>query len=293
MLAAIGVGSVDDLFVDVPRRRAWTPRSTCRTMPASSRSSARSRPSRPGTWRRARCRSSSAPATTATIFRPAVDALIQRGEFLTSYTPYQPEVSQGTLQYLFEFQTQVALLTGMEVANASMYDAATATAEAAAMACRVTKRPHVLVSGSVHPHYASTTATTLQYTDHEVEILAPDPMAIEDLFGRISSDTACVVVQNPGFFGGLRDLSPLAAMCHAEGALLVVVVAGRCRSRWSRRPAPWAPISSWPRGRAWASAQFRRTRPRPVRHPREGPAPDAGQAAPARPRTPTAAAAGC
>jgi len=155
----------------------------------------------------------------------AVDALIQRGEFLTSYTPYQPEVSQGTLQYLFEFQTQVALLTGMEVANASMYDGATACAEAAAMACRVTKRPNVIVSGNVHPHYRSVTATTLQYTEHEVDLLSPDPLGFEDLMGRVDDDTACVIVQNPGFFGGIRDLAPLAAACHAEGALLVVAVA--------------------------------------------------------------------
>ena len=225
MLAAIGVGSVDDLFVDVP--------------PPARLDAPVDLPHHAGELeverRIAAFAARNLAAGSVPFFLGAgnyrhhipatVDALIQRGEFLTSYTPYQPEVSQGTLQYLFEFQTQVALLTGMEVANASMYDAATATAEAAAMAYRVTKRPHVLVSGSVHPHYASTTATTLQYTDHEVEILAPDPMAIEDLFGRISSDTACVVVQNPGFFGGLRDLSPLAAMCHAEGALLVVVVA--------------------------------------------------------------------
>jgi glycine dehydrogenase subunit 1 len=126
---------------------------------------------------------------------------------------------------LFEFQTQVALLTGMEVANASMYDGATACAEAAAMACRVTKRPDVIVSGNVHPHYRSVTATTLQYTEHEVDLLSPDPLGFEDLIGRLDERTACVIVQNPGFFGGVRDLAPLAAACHAEGALLVVVVA--------------------------------------------------------------------
>lgn len=225
MLAAIGAGSVDELFVDVP--------------PAARLAAPVDLPPHAGELEVERQIAAFASRNMAAGSVPfflgagnyrhhipaAVDALIQRGEFLTSYTPYQPEVSQGTLQYLFEFQTQVALLTGMEVANASMYDAATATAEAAAMACRVTKRSHVLVSGSVHPHYAATTATTLQYTGHEVETLAPDPMAIEDLFGRISSDTACVIVQYPGFFGGLRDLAPLAAMCHAEGALLVVAVA--------------------------------------------------------------------
>jgi glycine dehydrogenase subunit 1 len=154
-----------------------------------------------------------------------VDALIQRGEFLTSYTPYQPEVSQGTLQYLFEFQTQVALITGMEVANASMYDAATATAEAAAMACRITKRKTILLSGSLHPHYGDVTVSALQYSGLQVEALDPDPLDMEDLIGRIGPDIACVVVQNPGFFGRVKDLTALAAACHDEGALLVVVVA--------------------------------------------------------------------
>ena len=155
----------------------------------------------------------------------AVDQLLTRGEFLTSYTPYQPEVSQGTLQYLFEFQTQVALLTGMDVANASMYDGATACAEAAAMAARVTRRKKVILSGSLHPHYRETTETALKYTDLVTESLAPDPLGMEDLIGRIDSQTACVIVQNPGFFGGIRDLRPLAEECHAEGALLVVAVA--------------------------------------------------------------------
>jgi len=155
----------------------------------------------------------------------AVDAMLQRGEFLTSYTPYQAEVSQGTLQYLFEFQTQVALITGMDVANASMYDAATATAEAASMACRVTKRKKIILSGDLHPHYRSVTASTLQFTDLEVEALDPDPIGIEDMLGRIDSRTACVVVQNPSFFGRVNDLRALAAACHDEGALLVVVVA--------------------------------------------------------------------
>jgi glycine dehydrogenase subunit 1 len=154
----------------------------------------------------------------------AVDALIQRGEFLTAYTPYQPEVSQGTLQALFEFQTQVAMITGMEVANASMYDGATACAEAVAMACRVTKRRGALVSGNVHPHYRSVTATQLRYTDIEVDCLEPDPLGLEDLIGRIGGDTACVVVQTPGFFGQLNDFTALAEACHAEGALLVVAV---------------------------------------------------------------------
>ena len=155
----------------------------------------------------------------------AVDQLLLRGEFLTAYTPYQPEVSQGTLQALFEFQTQVALITGMDVANASMYDGATACAEAAVMACRITKRNKVLLSGSLHPHYAETTETSLRYTEMDAELLPPDPLGFEDLLGRVDSHTACVIVQNPGFFGGVKDLTLLASTCHEVGALLVVMVA--------------------------------------------------------------------
>jgi glycine dehydrogenase subunit 1 len=154
----------------------------------------------------------------------AIDQLLTRGEFLTAYTPYQPEVSQGTLQYLFEFQTQVAMITGMEVANASLYDGATACAEAALMSARVTKRAKVLMSGNVHPHYREVTATQARFTHLEVEALAPDPFGVEDLMGRIGSDTACVIVQLPGFFGHVRDYSVLAKTCQANGALLVVAV---------------------------------------------------------------------
>ncbi len=154
----------------------------------------------------------------------AVDHLIQRSEFLTSYTPYQPEVSQGTLQMLFEFQTQVALITGMEVANASMYDGATGCAEAVMMANRVTRRSRAVLSGALHPHYRAVTETQARFTDFEVVSAPPAPDGREDLAGMIDKNTSCVVVQNPGFFGHVRDLSPLATACHAAGALLVVVV---------------------------------------------------------------------
>jgi glycine dehydrogenase subunit 1 len=152
----------------------------------------------------------------------AVDHLIQRGEFLTSYTPYQPELAQGTLQYLFEFQTQVALLTGMEVANASLYDGATACAEAVAMAHRVTRRAKALLSGSLHPHYRSVCETYAQFSGLEVRALDAMPGLSEAI--DIDNDTACIVVQNPDFFGALHDWSALAARCHQAGALLVVVV---------------------------------------------------------------------
>jgi glycine dehydrogenase subunit 1 len=154
----------------------------------------------------------------------AVDHLIQRGEFLTSYTPYQPEVSQGTLQFLFEFQTQVALLTAMEVANASMYDGATACAEAVAMAGRVTRRNTAVLSGGLHPQYRAVCETYTRFSGIELRIEDAAPRGGEHLAAIVDGDTACVVVQNPDFYGEIRDYSELAQLCHQAGALFVVVV---------------------------------------------------------------------
>ncbi|MFQ5973567.1 MAG: aminomethyl-transferring glycine dehydrogenase subunit GcvPA [Alphaproteobacteria bacterium] len=153
-----------------------------------------------------------------------VDQLIQRGEFLTAYTPYQPEVSQGTLQTLFEFQTQVAMITAMDVANASMYDGATACAEAVLMARRITGRSRAVLSGNLHPHYADVSRTETRYLDMEVVAGDPDPAGDENPAGLVDDDTACVVVQSPGVFGHLRDHAPLVAACRARGALLIVAV---------------------------------------------------------------------
>jgi glycine dehydrogenase subunit 1 len=153
----------------------------------------------------------------------AVDHLIQRSEFLTSYTPYQPEIAQGTLQYLFEFQTQVALLTGMEVANASLYDGSTATAEAVLMAQRLTKRSKAILSGGLHPHYAETVETVANLSG-EVVRTPVTPGSAEDIAALIDEKTACVVVQSPDVFGLIRDLRPIADAAHAKGALLIAVV---------------------------------------------------------------------
>ncbi len=153
-----------------------------------------------------------------------VDYLVQRGEFLTSYTPYQPEIAQGTLQSLFEFQTQVALLTDMEVANASMYDGATATAEAAMMANRVTHRKKAILAGDLHPQYREVVETYGRFNGFTVETRPPSLAMQNDLAARIDKETSCVIVQNPGFFGALRDVSSLADSCQREGALLIVVV---------------------------------------------------------------------
>jgi glycine dehydrogenase subunit 1 len=154
----------------------------------------------------------------------SVDHLIQRSEFLTSYTPYQPEIAQGTLHYLFEFQTQVALLTGMEVANASMYDGSTATAEAVLMAHRISRRKTAVLAGNLHPHYRETVETVSAMSDHLVVALPPAPQGTEDILGAIDKDTSCVVVQTPDLYGHLHDLRPIAEKAHLAGALLIAVV---------------------------------------------------------------------
>src|SRR5712671_4749445 len=154
----------------------------------------------------------------------AVDYMIQRGEFLTSYTPYQPEITQGTLQYLFEFQTQITMLTGMEVANASMYDGSTGSAEAVLMANRVTRRHKALISGGLHPQYRAIVETAAKWEGFDAVVGKPDVEGLEDLIAGIDKETSCVVVQNPSFFGHVRDFAELAEACHAAGALLIVVV---------------------------------------------------------------------
>ena len=157
----------------------------------------------------------------------SVDHLIQRSEFLTAYTPYQPEISQGTTQALFEFQTQVALITGMDVANASMYDGSTACSEAVLMAFRVTKRKKAILSGTLHPHYRAVVETMEKYGADDDNVLISNPPSLngaEDLISQVDEKTACVVVQNPSFFGSVQDLTELAEAVHEKGALLVVIV---------------------------------------------------------------------
>jgi glycine dehydrogenase subunit 1 len=153
----------------------------------------------------------------------SVDHLIQRSEFLTSYTPYQPEISQGTLQALFEFQTQVAELTGMEVANASMYDGSTGCGEAMLMAHRLTRRNKAVLSGGLHPQYADVAQTLAEMAGDQVVRLSPDPLAAEDVSSAIDSSTSCVIVQSPDFFGNPRDLGRIAEAAHQKGALLIAV----------------------------------------------------------------------
>ncbi len=157
-----------------------------------------------------------------------VDHIIQRGEFLTAYTPYQPEIAQGTLQVLFEFQTQVAELTGMDVANASMYDGSTACGEAVMMARRATRKKRAVIAGSLHGQYREVVETVTQYTDDELVMQAPNPAdpaaELKALVDAIDDKTSCVVVQNPNAFGHVMDLSSVAEAIHAVKGLMVVVV---------------------------------------------------------------------
>jgi glycine dehydrogenase subunit 1 len=155
----------------------------------------------------------------------AVDALVSRGEFTTAYTPYQAEISQGTLQAIFEWQTMIAELTGCEVANASMYDGASATAEAALMAMRVTRRSRVVMASALHPHYREVVRTYLDGLQAElVEAPRGADGRTAGLADAVDEATACVIVQQPNFFGCVEDLAAAAAAAHARGALLVVSV---------------------------------------------------------------------
>jgi glycine dehydrogenase subunit 1 len=224
MLARIGVADIDKLFADVP------PDKLLRELPDL--------PRRKGEMKVEQAMRAMAapnvPASAVPFFvgcgaykhhvPASVDHLIQRSEFLTSYTPYQPEIAQGTLQYLFEFQTQVAMLTGMEIANASMYDGSTATAEAVLMAHRVTKRRKAVISGNLHAHYRETVETVSRMAGDAVVALPPAPDGVQDIAAQIDDETSCVVVQTPDVYGNLHDLTGIAERAHAAGALLIAVV---------------------------------------------------------------------
>ena len=227
MLAKVGASSIDDLFVDVPEEARLSGPIAGLPMHASEMAVEK--------HMRALSKKNLAAADApfflgAGAYRhhvPAsVDHIIQRGEFLTAYTPYQPEIAQGTLQMLFEFQTQVARLYGCEVANASMYDGSTACWEAVAMAARITKRDRVVLSGALHPHYAEVVKTMAKFTKDEIADAQPSiqPEAdLEGLIARIDETTSCVVVQYPDILGRISDLSAIAEAAHAKGALLIAV----------------------------------------------------------------------
>jgi glycine dehydrogenase subunit 1 len=224
MLATIGLNSADELFRSVPEEvrlnrslKITDPLAEAEVISAmesmAARNTAAAKPSFLG-------------AGVYSHFSPTiVDHLIQRSEFFTSYTPYQPEISQGTLQYIFEFQTLICQLTGMEVANASMYDGSTALAEAYLMARRVTRRDKIVVAETVHPEYREVARTYGQHGESDVVTFPFDEETgrIGDL-SALDDTTAALVIQSPNFFGCIEDLASLADTAHAVGALLVVVV---------------------------------------------------------------------
>jgi len=227
MLDKVGAASIDDLFIDVPAEAQLT--GQIEGLPDHASEMAVER--HMAALARQNMAAGDVPFFLgAGAYRhhvPAsVDHLIQRGEFLTAYTPYQPEIAQGTLQMLFEFQSQVARLYGCDVANASMYDGSTACWEAVAMAARITKRKHVVLSGALHPHYAQVVKTMAKVTDYQIAgalpAIQPKPDN-EGLIARITEDSSCVVVQYPDILGRLPNLAEIAEAAHAKGALLLVV----------------------------------------------------------------------
>jgi glycine dehydrogenase subunit 1 len=221
MLGVIGVKHIDDLFVDVPKSAVLK---DLVPLPKAQGEIEVHRHMQ-------RLAEKNTPAGRAAFFLGAgayrhhvpasVDHLIQRSEFLTAYTPYQPEIAQGTLQALYEFQSQVAQLLDMEVSNASMYDGSTACAEAAMMAARVTKRKKIIFSGGVHPHYIDTARTACEALGLEVVAL---PAAVDDeaaVTKELSADVAAVIVQSPNVFGTVTDLTKIGESARGAGALMV------------------------------------------------------------------------
>ncbi len=228
MLAAIGAGSVDELFIDVPAEVQLD--GPIRDLPMHAGEMAVEAHMK-ALAKRNHAAGDMPFFLGAGAYRhhvPAsVDHIIQRGEFLTAYTPYQPEIAQGTLQTLFEFQTQVARLFGVDVANASMYDGSTACWEAIVMARRITKRGKAVLSSGLHPHYVSVCNTMARFTKDHLVYEAPAFDAIGDseaLLDQIDDETSCVVVQYPDILGRISDMSALAEKAHAHKALLIAVV---------------------------------------------------------------------
>ena len=228
MLQAVGASTIDDLFKDVPPDLLL--REPIQDLPPHACELSVER--QLTTLARKNLAAGEAPFFLGCgAYRhhiPAsVDHIIQRGEFLTAYTPYQPEIAQGTLQVLFEFQTQVARLYGCEVANASMYDGSTACWEAIVMARRITRRTRAILSSGLHPHYVSVANTMAKFTGDELETALPELSAETDaerLIAAIDGETSAVVVQYPDILGRITDLTPIAEAAHANGALLIAVV---------------------------------------------------------------------
>jgi glycine dehydrogenase subunit 1 len=227
MLAEIGAASIDDLFAVIPAEHRLT---RDLEVPRQQAESEIIDYFRAAGAKNATDYASFLGAGAYRHYRPVViDALIQRGEFLTSYTPYQAEISQGTLQAVFEFQTMIAELTGMDVANASMYDGSTAAAEAVRMAMRVTGRDKTVVAASVHPEYREVMATYSKHQALPITLVGYDPetgrVDLDALDAAVTDETAAVLVQSPNFFGIIEDIPTIAKIAHAKGALLTVAIA--------------------------------------------------------------------
>jgi glycine dehydrogenase subunit 1 len=228
MLQAVGAKTIDDLFVDVPKAARLDGLIEGLSLHASELAVERHM----GALSKKNMVAGDVPFFLGCgAYRhhvPAsVDHIIQRGEFLTSYTPYQPEIAQGTLQVLFEFQTQVARLYGCDIANASMYDGSTAAWEAILMAGRITRRDKAILSSGLHPHYVSVCNTMAKFTGDTLETSTPSLSAETDadrIIAAIDDQTSAVVVQYPDILGRITDLTPIAEAAHAKGALLIAVV---------------------------------------------------------------------
>lgn len=226
MLHLIGLGSTADLFESIPEDLRL--QRTLNTPAALSEIELLSRFERMAARNTAARRSSFIGAGAYAHYSPTiVDHIISRSEFFTAYTPYQPEISQGTLQVIFEFQTLVCQLTGMEVANASMYDGSTALAEAVLMAERVTRRSKVIACGAIHPEYLEVVSTYVQHAGIELQHIEFDPTTgrvPKNIADRLDAKTAAIVVQSPNFFGCIEEVAALAEHAHAAGALLIVAI---------------------------------------------------------------------
>ena len=226
MLEAIGLGSAEELFDSIPQElRLQRP---LNTPAALSEIELLNNFEQMGARNAGARRISFIGGGAYSHYIPTiVDHIISRSEFFTAYTPYQPEISQGTLQTIFEFQTLVCQLTGMEVANASMYDGSTGLAEAVLMAERVTKRSKVVASTATHPQYLEVVRTYVQHAGIHLELVEFDEKSGQSwqaLAEAIDDTTAALVVQSPNFFGCVEDLAALADAAHAKGALLVVAI---------------------------------------------------------------------
>src|ERR1700726_1965292 len=226
MIQSIGIASVDDLFVPIPAEyRLTRDLNIPRQMAESEIVDYVRQRSRENGEGYASFLGAGAYSHYRTVI---IDSLISRGEFLTAYTPYQAEISQGTLQSIFEFQTMICELTGMEVANASMYDGSTATTEAAMMAIRLTGRRSIAVARSLHPEYREVLATYATHQGMPLSIAGFNDdgrLNLKELEKSISPETACVLVQSPNFFGTIEDVEAIGEIAHRHGAMLVVSIA--------------------------------------------------------------------